>query len=129
MKRAAAGKQAASASVESVRECIAKLNRGRAAARELERRLKPYLDAKRTVARYMKENPGTGLLFDNDDEHYCYPITNKQTRFNPEKARELLGDAAAECYEERTTLSVGFSADKGDELELEPEPEPDGMAA
>lgn len=103
--------------VVSVKECISKLNKNRTLIKDLEKQLKPYVDAKKTVAKYMKDNPGTGLLFDNDDEHYCFPIRNTQTRFNPEKARELLGDTAAECYEEKTMISIGFSVDKDDDLD------------
>lgn len=99
-------------SLESVKECVTKLNRDRARVRELERQLKPYLDAKKRVASYFKANPGVNTVFDVEDEHYCSAIRNKQTRFNPELARQKLGDEAAECYEEKTIVSVGIGADQ-----------------
>ena len=101
-----------SASLESVKECVAKLNRDRERVRELERQLKPYMDAKRRVAEYFKANPGVCTVFDGEDEHYCSAIRNKQTRFNPELARQKLGEAAAECYEEKTMVSVGIGVDQ-----------------
>lgn len=105
-----------SKNVETVKECVAKLNRDRARVRELERQLKPYADAKRRVAEYFKAHPGVGTLFDGEGEHYCSAIRNKQTRFNPELARQKLGEEAAECYEEKTILSVGIGVDQDDEL-------------
>jgi hypothetical protein len=103
--------------VETVRDCVSKLNKNRALIKDLEKRLKPFLDAKKTVAKYLKDNPSTGVMFDNDDEHYCFSIRSIQTRFSPEKARELLGDAAADCYEEKPMVTVGFGVDKDDELD------------
>eukprot|EP00873_Tetraselmis_striata_P043731 jgi/Tetstr1/463995/TSEL_008800.t1 len=99
-------------SLESVKESVAKLNRDRARVRDLERQLKPYLDARRRVAAYFKANPGVGTVFDGDDEHYCSAIRNTQTRFNPELARHKLGEEAADCYEEKTIISVGIGVDQ-----------------
>lgn len=98
--------------IETVRECVSKLNRNRALIRELERQLKPYIDAKRTVARFLKEHPNQGTLAGSNEEHYCFPIRHTQLRFSPDRAKELLGTMASECYERRTMVSVGFSADE-----------------
>lgn len=104
-----AGKRASD--LDAVRDCVSKLNRNRGLIRELERKLKPFLDAKRTVARFLKEHPNHETLVDSNEEHYCFPIRHTQLRFSPDRAKELLGAMASECYERRTLVSVGFSVD------------------
>ena len=98
--------------LETVRTCVAKLNRERDKMRDLERQLKPYIDAKRRVADYFKHNPGVCTIFDIEDEHYCTAVRNKQTRFNPTAARERLGPDASLCYEEKTIVGVSLGVDQ-----------------
>lgn len=100
---------------EIVQNAVRKLNADRGRMRELERQLKPYLEAKRVVAAYLKENPNVDMVFDGCDEHYCFPVKSVQTRFNAEMAKEKLGDIADECYEDKTVLSVGFGIDQRNE--------------
>eukprot|EP00873_Tetraselmis_striata_P033951 jgi/Tetstr1/454215/TSEL_041134.t1 len=98
--------------VESVKRAVTKLNRGRREMRELERQLKPYIDAKRAVAEYFKRNPGVGMMFDEDEEHYCSAIRNTQTRFDAAVARQKLGEAVSECYVDKTVVSIGYGVEQ-----------------
>lgn len=102
-------------SLDEVRECVARINRDPHAIRRLQRQLKEHQENVRTVAEYLKENPAVDSVSDASGLNYCYAIRRKQTRFNPRLAREKLGPATAECYEEQTIVSVGFGSERDEE--------------